>query len=62
MAAWFATAGASAIRDELCDEVQGYLIGHPLPIDDYAAITGQLGLRHPERLRAGEKIRNAACP
>ena len=26
---------------ESCDEVQGYLIGRPLPIEEYAALTGQ---------------------
>jgi diguanylate cyclase (GGDEF)-like protein/PAS domain S-box-containing protein len=31
-----------------CDEVQGYLIGRPLPIEDYAATTGQ-----PRQARAG---------
>jgi EAL domain-containing protein (putative c-di-GMP-specific phosphodiesterase class I) len=26
---------------ESCDEIQGFLVGRPLPIDDYAALTGQ---------------------
>jgi diguanylate cyclase (GGDEF)-like protein/PAS domain S-box-containing protein len=26
---------------EACDEVQGYLIGHPRPIDDYAGLVGR---------------------
>jgi EAL domain-containing protein (putative c-di-GMP-specific phosphodiesterase class I) len=25
---------------ESCDEIQGYLIGRPLPIENYAALTG----------------------
>ena len=51
------------LKKETCDEIQGYLIGRPLPIEDYTALTGQpeserpdkLGLakkRAPERLRA----------
>ena len=28
------------LAKESCDEVQGYLIGRPLPIEDYAALTG----------------------
>src|SRR5215467_10613136 len=27
------------LAKEACDEVQGYLIGRPLPIDEYAAVT-----------------------
>jgi predicted signal transduction protein with EAL and GGDEF domain len=30
------------LANELCDEVQGFLVGHPLPIDDYAQWTGHL--------------------
>jgi diguanylate cyclase (GGDEF)-like protein/PAS domain S-box-containing protein len=26
---------------ESCDEIQGFLVGRPLPIEDYAALTGQ---------------------
>jgi diguanylate cyclase (GGDEF)-like protein/PAS domain S-box-containing protein len=29
------------LAKESCDEIQGYLIGRPLPIEDYAALTGQ---------------------
>jgi diguanylate cyclase (GGDEF)-like protein len=29
------------LAKEACDEVQGYLIGRPMPIDHYAAITGK---------------------
>ena len=34
------------LAKECCDEIQGYLIGRPLPIEDYAALTG-----HPRKLR-----------
>jgi diguanylate cyclase (GGDEF)-like protein/PAS domain S-box-containing protein len=36
---------------EACDEVQGYLIGHPRPIDDYAELVGRP--RSAEVARAG---------
>jgi diguanylate cyclase (GGDEF)-like protein/PAS domain S-box-containing protein len=36
------------LKKESCGEVQGYWIGRPLPIQDYAALTGQ-----PKKLRAG---------
>ena len=29
------------LTKESCDEIQGFLIGRPLPIEDYAALTGQ---------------------
>ncbi|THD64948.1 MAG: EAL domain-containing protein [Bradyrhizobium sp.] len=29
------------LRRERCDEVQGYLIGRPQPIESYAATVGQ---------------------
>jgi EAL domain-containing protein (putative c-di-GMP-specific phosphodiesterase class I) len=29
------------LRSEACDEIQGYLIGKPLPIDSYAAVIGR---------------------
>jgi EAL domain-containing protein (putative c-di-GMP-specific phosphodiesterase class I) len=41
------------LAKEQCDEVQGYLIGRPLPIEDYAALTGA-----PIAL-AARKARNA---
>jgi EAL domain-containing protein (putative c-di-GMP-specific phosphodiesterase class I) len=28
------------LAQEGCDEVQGYLTGHPLPIEDYAELIG----------------------
>jgi EAL domain-containing protein (putative c-di-GMP-specific phosphodiesterase class I) len=34
------------LAKESCNEVQGYLIGRPLPIEDYAATTGQPGKSH----------------
>jgi diguanylate cyclase (GGDEF)-like protein/PAS domain S-box-containing protein len=36
------------LAKESCDEIQGYLIGRPLPIQDYASLTGL-----PKKLRAG---------
>jgi diguanylate cyclase (GGDEF)-like protein/PAS domain S-box-containing protein len=36
------------LAKESCDEVQGYLIGKPLPIEDYAALTG-MGRRVPAK-------------
>lgn len=32
-----------------CDEMQGYLIGRPAPIDDYAELTGQRAERAQRR-------------
>ena len=29
------------LAKESCDEIQGFLIGRPLPIEDYAALTGR---------------------
>jgi diguanylate cyclase (GGDEF)-like protein/PAS domain S-box-containing protein len=29
------------LTDQACDEVQGYLVGHPLPIEDYADLIGR---------------------
>lgn len=29
------------LKRESCDEIQGYLIGKPLPIEDYAEATGK---------------------
>jgi diguanylate cyclase (GGDEF)-like protein len=29
------------LSKESCDEIQGFLVGQPLPIEDYAALTGQ---------------------
>jgi EAL domain-containing protein (putative c-di-GMP-specific phosphodiesterase class I) len=28
------------LLDRGCDEVQGYLVGRPMPIDDYAELVG----------------------
>jgi EAL domain-containing protein (putative c-di-GMP-specific phosphodiesterase class I) len=41
------------LANEYCDEVQGYLIGKPRPIEDYAALLTVL----PEQLRRmGERL------
>jgi len=31
------------LRMQGCNEVQGYLIGKPLPIEHYACVTGETG-------------------
>jgi EAL domain-containing protein (putative c-di-GMP-specific phosphodiesterase class I) len=33
------------LEHEGCDEMQGYLLGHPLPIGEYAALVGRLPLK-----------------
>jgi diguanylate cyclase (GGDEF)-like protein/PAS domain S-box-containing protein len=37
------------LTDEACNEVQGYLVGHPRPIADYAELVGRTAIaaRHP---------------
>jgi EAL domain-containing protein (putative c-di-GMP-specific phosphodiesterase class I) len=41
------------LSSEACDEIQGYLIGHPHPIEDYAEITGRGDAATPPLARAG---------
>ena len=36
-----------------CDEVQGYLVGRPLPIDDYAELVGAEIMPRARTLIAG---------
>ncbi len=36
------------LTNESCDEVQGYLIGRPLPIDDYAELIGREPIQAPK--------------
>lgn len=38
-----------ALRKQGCDEVQGYMIGKPLPISEYAHLTGARKMYAPER-------------
>ena len=38
---------------EGCDEIQGYLIGRPGPIDDYADVTHGIGANRPQRASVG---------
>jgi diguanylate cyclase (GGDEF)-like protein/PAS domain S-box-containing protein len=38
---------------ESCDEVQGYLVGRPAPIDDFAAMVGRPARRARKAARAG---------
>jgi diguanylate cyclase (GGDEF)-like protein/PAS domain S-box-containing protein len=41
------------LRERGCDEVQGYLLGRPLPIESYAEAVGREAVAGGERLRAG---------
>jgi EAL domain-containing protein (putative c-di-GMP-specific phosphodiesterase class I) len=41
------------LTKELCDEVQGFLVGHPLPIEDYAELTGCQTVRLKKSALAG---------
>ena len=40
------------LTKENCDEIQGYLIGRPLPIEDYANLTGQPVKTPPPKARS----------
>jgi EAL domain-containing protein (putative c-di-GMP-specific phosphodiesterase class I) len=40
------------LADESCDRVQGFLIGRPRPISDYAEMVGCVRQPAPVRLRA----------
>jgi EAL domain-containing protein (putative c-di-GMP-specific phosphodiesterase class I) len=40
----------SFLADEGCDAVQGYFIGKPAPIGQYAALVGRSGTRAHDRL------------
>jgi EAL domain-containing protein (putative c-di-GMP-specific phosphodiesterase class I) len=40
------------LAKEDCDEIQGYLIGRPLPISDYAALTGAPVSKSPSKKKA----------
>jgi EAL domain-containing protein (putative c-di-GMP-specific phosphodiesterase class I) len=41
------------LQKESCDEVQGYLIGRPQPIEEYTALTGQPHDARSARGRSG---------
>jgi diguanylate cyclase (GGDEF)-like protein/PAS domain S-box-containing protein len=41
------------LRERGCDEVQGYLLGRPLPIENYAALTGSPAIVPSSALLAG---------
>jgi diguanylate cyclase (GGDEF)-like protein len=49
------------LEKESCDEIQGYLIGRPLPIKDYTALTGQPESERPDKLGRAKKKRAAAA-
>jgi EAL domain-containing protein (putative c-di-GMP-specific phosphodiesterase class I) len=40
------------LAKEACDEIQGYLIGRPRPIEEYAEMTGQAVSQQPKRVGA----------
>ena len=46
-------AQLTALQDEQCEEVQGWLLGRPAPINSFAGALG-LGVGEPESERAGE--------
>ena len=41
------------LTKESCDEVQGYLIGRPRPIDDYCGLTGPTSIAVSHSLLVG---------
>jgi EAL domain-containing protein (putative c-di-GMP-specific phosphodiesterase class I) len=41
------------LAHELCDEVQGFLIGRPRPIEDYSAIVGRAATDRPGAVMVG---------
>jgi len=41
------------LNDESCDEVQGYLVGRPCPIEDYADLVGRSPAARQETPLAG---------
>ena len=49
------------LKNETCDEIQGYLIGRPLPIKDYTALTGQPESDHSDKLGLPKKKRAGAA-
>ena len=49
------------LAKESCDEIQGYLIGRPLPIEDYAALTGQPKSERPDKPTHRANARRAAA-
>jgi EAL domain-containing protein (putative c-di-GMP-specific phosphodiesterase class I) len=46
------------LANESCDEMQGYLIGRPLPIEDYAEATGTSLIRYRTRNATPFNVRN----
>ena len=49
------------LEKESCDEIQGYLIGRPLPIEDYTALTGQPKAEHTDNPGRTETKRAGAA-
>ena len=49
------------LKNETCDEIQGYLIGRPLPIEDYTALTGHCESERPDKPGLAKKQRTGAA-
>jgi len=49
------------LKNETCDEIQGYLIGRPLPIEDYTALTGHCEAERPDKPGLAKKQRTGAA-
>ena len=50
------------LAKESCDEIQGYLIGRPLPIGEYAALTGTPARRRAPAQRQAESPHHQPPP
>jgi diguanylate cyclase (GGDEF)-like protein/PAS domain S-box-containing protein len=46
------TSQREVLAQESCDEIQGYLVGRPMPISGYAEVVGRTAVKPPARLRA----------
>ena len=49
------------LKNETCDEILGYLVGQPLPIKNYTALTGQPESERPDNLGLAKKKRAGAA-
>ena len=56
-----ARSSSPSWREESCDEVQGYLIGRPLPIEDYAEATGKATRRERKSRTPFSARQHDAC-
>jgi len=44
------------LTDEACDEIQGYLVGRPLPIEEYAELVGRARTTNAKPMHRGGRI------